>query len=131
LRSTGVQVHLGRFKKKVVECHVCHSSDTRHEEKETDVAMAARLLEVCHRNEADSVVLVTGDTDLAPALRTCKRLFPRVFLCFAFPYKRHNAELKRLQPGSFNISFASYLRNQYPNPLQLPDGTVIAKPLEW
>jgi uncharacterized LabA/DUF88 family protein len=131
LESAGIHVHLGRFKKKTVECHLCHRDDVRHEEKETDVAMAALLLEVCHSGEADSVVMVTGDTDLAPAVRTCQRLFPEGFICFAFPYKRHNAELKVLAPGSFNIGRDSYLRHQFSDPLQLADGGSISMPAEW
>jgi hypothetical protein len=131
LESVGIHVHLGRFKRKTVECHLCHQEDVRHEEKETDVAMAVQLLEVGHSGEADSVVLVTGDTDLAPAVRTCRRLFPGVFIYFAFPYKRHNEELEQLSPGSFNIKCRSYLRYQYPDPLELPDGALLAKPPEW
>jgi hypothetical protein len=131
LRSSGVCVHLGRFKKKKVECSVCHRTDIRHEEKETDVAIAAQLFEVCHLNAADSVVIVTGDTDLAPAIRTCQRLFPDTFVCFAFPYKRQNAELKQLCQASFKIRVRSYLRHQYPDPLKLMDGRMVNKPPEW
>jgi len=131
LRSAGVRVYLGRFKKKIVECHLCHRDDVRHEEKETDVAVAMHLFEICHSKEADSIVIVSGDTDLAPAVRACQRLFPAIFMCFAFPYKRHNAELKRLLPESFKIGHRSYLTHQYPDPLQLPDGCTVAKPAEW
>jgi hypothetical protein len=131
LRSAGVRVHLGRFKRKIVECHLCHNDDVRHEEKETDVAMAARLFEICHSSAADSVVIMTGDTDLAPAVRTCLRLFPSIFMCFAFPYKRKNAELKRLAPASFKIKRRNYFRHQYPDPLELPNGQKIKKPSEW
>jgi hypothetical protein len=131
LRSSGIRVHLGRFKKKTVECSLCHRDDVRHEEKETDVAIAAQLFEICYCKEADSIVIVTGDTDLAPAVRTCQRLFPDVFICFAFPYKRQNAELEGLSPGSFKIRCRSYTKHQYPDPLQLADGSMVTKPPEW
>jgi hypothetical protein len=93
--------------------------------------MAAQLFEICYSRRADSVVLVTGDTDLAPAVRTCRRLFPEVLACFAFPYKRHNEELEQLSPGSFNIRCRSYLSHQYPDPLEWPDGSVLSRPAEW
>lgn len=131
LRLSGVQVHLGRFKRKIVKCSLCHASDVRHEEKETDVAIAATLFELCHLGTCDSIVLMTGDTDLAPAVRTCRALFPRLFVCFAFPYARVNEELRRLAPGSFKMSRSSYLVNQYPNPLVFADGTTLIKPAEW
>jgi uncharacterized LabA/DUF88 family protein len=50
-------------------------------------------MEVLMNNECDTVVLVTGDTDLAPAVRTVKRLFPDKTITFIFPYKRKNKEL--------------------------------------
>lgn len=117
LTGTGVQVHLSQFK--------------GHKEKETDVAMASKLFEICYEDLADSVVLVTGDTDLAPAIRTCQRLFPRKTLIFALPYRRANDELRRLAPGSFKIRAGTYFANQFPDPLVLPDGTTIAKPASW
>ncbi len=131
LQSSGIQVHLGRFKRKTVNCPLCHGSSIRYEEKETDVAIASQLFEICHANAAEFVVIVTGDTDLAPAVRTCQRLFRDVSICFAFPYRRHNAELKQLSPGSFNIGSRSYSRHQYPDTLRLSDGTEAAKPREW
>lgn len=117
LLGTGVQVYLSHFK--------------RRREKETDVAMASRLFEVCYEDLADCIVLVTGDTDLAPAIRTCQRLFPKKTLVFALPYLRANAELRRLAPGSFKIRAKTYFANQFSDPLVLRDGTAIAKPADW
>jgi len=117
LKGTGVQLALGQFKGR--------------KEKETDVAIAAKLFEICHTGSAESVVLVTGDTDLAPAVRVCQSLFPTLTFLFAFPYRRVNDELRALAPGSFKINARAYLRHQFPDPLVLPDGTSIAKPASW
>lgn len=82
LRASGVGVELGRFKKKTVSCKSCNQVFFTHEEKETDVAIATKLFEVCHLDRCDTVILMTGDTDLAPEsfsikLRTCvKCQFP-------------------------------------------------------
>lgn len=131
LKNSGILIHLGRFKEKEVRCPICHQNFTRHEEKETDVAIAIKLFEICHNNQADSIVLVTGDTDLAPAVRACNTLFPHKFICFAFPYRRSNAELKQLAPHSFNISCDSIFKHQFKNPLVLADGSSVPKPMRW
>lgn len=131
LRENGVNVQLARFKRKEVWCPNCRQPFTAHEEKETDVAIAARLFEVCHSNEAEAVILVTGDTDLAPAVRTCKRLFPTKLIIFAFPYKRTNSELGEICPESFSIKRRSCLRYQFPDPFILPNGTTLTKPTNW
>jgi len=131
LRATGVNVELGRFKSKQVWCSRCRRTFVAHEEKETDVAIATRLFEVCHSDEAETIVLLTGDTDLAPTARTCKRLFPAKLIMFAFPYRRTNSELVAISPESFSIKQRSCLRHQFSDPLVLPDGSIVPKPVDW
>lgn len=131
LRATGINVVLGRFKRKEVYCSRCNKYFLAHEEKETDVAIAVKLLEICFLDEADNLVLVTGDTDLAPAVRTCRNLFPGKLIFFAFPYKRTNRELAAIAPESFAIKRKSYLRHRFPNPLVLPNGSQVQKPSAW
>jgi len=131
LEATGVTPKLGRFKPKDIDCPHCNKQFKRHEEKETDVAIGTKLFEVLFNNDCDTVVLMTGDTDLAPAVRTAKRLFPNKPVLFAFPYKRKNSELDKIAPGSFKIHKNSYIRHQFPDPIVLPDGTQIQKPATW
>jgi uncharacterized LabA/DUF88 family protein len=38
----------------------------KHEEKETDVAIATKMFELLHTGVCDTVVIVSGDTDLSP-----------------------------------------------------------------
>lgn len=131
LRASGVGVELGRFKKKTVSCKSCNQVFFTHEEKETDVAIATKLFEVCHLDRCDTVILMTGDTDLAPAIVTCKRLFPNKPILFAFPYKRTNTELAKIAPESFSIKLRTCVKCQFPDPVVLPDGTEIKKPDVW
>lgn len=76
LRASGINVQLGRFKRKIAYCNRCNRDFMAHEEKETDVAIAIKLFEVCYLDLCDTAILMTGDTDLSPAVVTCKRLFP-------------------------------------------------------
>nr|VFK57633.1 MAG: Uncharacterized conserved protein, LabA/DUF88 family [Candidatus Kentron sp. TC] len=132
LEATGsITVELGRFKSKRIWCGKCKRCFTAHEEKETDVAIATRLFETLHSNEAETVVLITGDTDLAPSVRTCKRLFPTKGILFAFPYRRGNTELSRISPESFTIKLKVRLRHQLPDPFVLPHGVTLSKPKNW
>ncbi|MEX2579934.1 MAG: NYN domain-containing protein [Verrucomicrobiales bacterium] len=70
LKAVGVQCHLHRFKKRHRDCKHCGKPVKFHEEKETDVALAAQLIQVFAQDTADVAVLVSGDTDMAPAVRT-------------------------------------------------------------
>jgi uncharacterized LabA/DUF88 family protein len=131
LESTDVVVQLSRFKAKEIRCPQCGSRNVRHEEKETDVALAAKLLEVFARDECDTVVIVTGDTDIAPAVRTASSLYPHKTMAFAFPFARKNKELAQLVTRSFQIRKEAYAAHQFSDPIQLPDGSTIAKPNGW
>ena len=75
LESTGVSVELARFKKKRIHCPHCNQIINRHEEKETDVAIAAKLLELFFSDQCDTAAIITGDTDIVPAVKTAQRLF--------------------------------------------------------
>lgn len=134
LEQTGVVCEMGRFKRKLVKCRICKKEFERHEEKETDVAVSVKVLELFANDVADRVVLVTGDTDVAPAVRLAKKLHPKSEVCFGFPWKRKQAELwKLVQPSiCFTMSTAAYISHQFPDPLQiLISGKSYAKPPSW
>jgi len=76
LQAAGVDVHLGQFKAKTLACPLCGRRYLAWEEKESDVAIGTRLLELLIRDRCDTAVLMTGDTDLVPAMRAARRLRP-------------------------------------------------------
>ena len=131
LEASGVHVELGRFKEKEVFCDKCRTVILKHEEKETDVTIAIKVVEIFHKDECDTAVLVTGDTDLSPAIDKCRTLFPNKKIVFCFPFRRKNKELAALSPGSFSINKRQYVKHQLPNPVVLPNGKKIYKPNSW
>lgn len=132
LSSTAVDVHLGHFRLKDVRCPTCHAAFQKAEEKETDVAIGVMLLELCHTGRAGAIALVTGDTDLAPAIRCAQKLFAHIPIITLLPYRRVNKELKKLCSGRcFRITLQRYLSHQFADPLRLPDGSSIGKPATW
>ncbi len=131
LRERGIDVELGEFKERRSMCPHCGQQIVRHEEKQTDVAIACRLLERFGRDRCDAVVLVTGDSDLAAAVREARKWFPdRDVLC-GFPYRRESHELRSIATSTFRIRRERYLQHQLPDPVNLPDGTLVHRPREW
>jgi len=131
LRSLDIEIHLGRFKEKEVYCSRCRRKFTAHEEKESDVAIGVELLKQCHLDSFETAILVTGDTDINPAVRTCKELFPTKTIFFLFPYRRKNKELQKLAPESMTIKPRAYFANQLPDPFIGADGIRYSKPASW
>jgi hypothetical protein len=91
----------------------------------------SRTTFIVDSDECDTAVLVTGDTDIAPAVRTASSLFPLKRVCFAFPFGRKNKELQKLVATSFRISKEAYARNQLRDPFVLSSGKSITKPAKW
>jgi hypothetical protein len=133
LRATGVTTHLGVFKPKHIRYHsaTCDVVLRRHEEKETDAAIAAAVVEAACSKRCEAVALVSGDTDIAPALRAARRVRPAIGLFALFPPFRANRALRRHVDRDFKISPAHLSRHLLPDPVTCSDGREVAKPTAW
>lgn len=89
----------GRFQEKYRHCRSCGAAWTVYEEKETDVNIAAALIEDAVLDRYDTALLISADSDLCPAIVTMKRIRPEKRIIAAFPPKRHSADLKRAVDG--------------------------------
>lgn len=131
LEDIGITTELGRFKEKFVYCNNCNKEIRKHEEKETDVAISTKLFEIFYKNECDTAAILTGDTDIIPAIRTVKSIFTDKKIAAIFPFRRKNEELKSISNMHFSIKKETYLKHLLPNPYKLKDGTEINKPSSW
>lgn len=132
LEDTGIKVVLGRFKEKRLYCEFCKRTLIRHEEKETDVSIALKMFELFLNDQCDILVIVSGDTDLTPAIKSCKKYFPKKDICFCFPYKRKMKELANISTiSSFSIRKDGYISHQFSDPYHLANGDIVNKPQKW
>ena len=76
LQSVAVKPMLGKFKVRNASCFKCGHSWSLHEEKETDVNIALHLLRGAFTDSYDRALLVSGDSDLVPAVRMVLEDFP-------------------------------------------------------
>lgn len=131
LESTGVDVSLSQFKSKDLYCKRCQRHTKTQEEKETDIAIAAKLFELLITDAADVVAVVSGDTDLVPAATTATNLYTLTSVRFIMPYGRINAELKQLFPSSIEVKKERYTKYQFPDPVQISRRKTVPKPSSW
>lgn len=122
---------LGRFKEKFVYCQNCKKEIRKYEEKETDVAISAKLFEIFQKKECDTAVILSGDTDIIPAIKTVKNIFADKKIAVLFPYKRKNEELKSVSHIHFTIKKEIYFKHLLPDPYILKNGIEISKPSNW
>jgi len=90
LQHQGVSCIMGHFKNKPMKCKPCGAVWTSHEEKETDVHIAARLVADAYEDKFDRALLITADSDLAPAPNIIGAAFPTKQLFVVAPPGRFN-----------------------------------------
>ena len=90
LEFAGATCHMGHFKDKLRVCKSCGAQWTQHEEKETDVHMAARIVVDACEDRYDRAIIITADSDLAPALNIVRARFPKKQIFVVAPPGRHH-----------------------------------------
>lgn len=126
-----VRVEDGRFQEKSRRCRDCGNVWTVFEEKETDVNIAVALLADAVRDQFDTALLISADSDLCPAVRETKRLFPAKRIIAAFPPERQSGELKRVVDGYLHIGTDKIRRAQLPGEVVTGAGVVLRRPKHW
>jgi uncharacterized LabA/DUF88 family protein len=94
VRARGVEVVQSRFQKATRVCKTCSRSCGFQEEKETDVALATRVLLDALTGIVNRQIIVTADTDHVPLLKVLKARCPHVQTLLVAPpgrLKRANA----------------------------------------
>lgn len=132
----------GKYKKKTLRCKkaACSHPGSRRfkttEEKRTDVNIALEMLDDAYRGAAEQLVLVSGDSDLAPAVEKVKTLFPHIRVVVyvpaaADPARGKAQELRAYADRARNFNERLVFRSQLPRRIVRSDGTVIDRPATW
>ena len=121
---------MGRYQKKQITCFGCGRQHTHYEEKETDDNIATSLVADAARHEMDSAILVSGDSDLAPAVRAVSSIGAHLFVAAAFPPNRVSKHLRGLMPASFNVDRKRIKRLQLPASFTV-NGQTFTRPAYW
>ena len=130
LRSTDIHIVMGRFKEKRIRCQAqCRQEFLTHEEKETDVNLAIDLVEAAILGSCDAIVVVSGDTDILPALKRARQHGKKVFALF--PPHRKNDDLATFCDDHATIKAKALARFLLPDPVYTEEGKQIGCPAAW
>ncbi len=149
LEARGVDVNMSTFFKKWRKCK--HKWDAggaagqgdftvkflSHEEKQTDVKLALQLLNHARlEGSCDRIILVTGDSDIAPAVKMVRGYFPdKQFVLLAPPDRRHSQSLIEAAGPTKHlkkIKLSHLKRSLLPAEVKDATGEVVAiRPLEY
>lgn len=129
--AEGVRVTYGEFKRKQRKCPECKSLIKTFEEKQTDVNIALRLFELAVQDRYDKAIIVSGDTDLIPAVKTVQKTFPGKKIGVVIPIGRASEDLKAQTDFHHRMKVQHILSSRFEDILTLTDGSVLECPECW
>jgi len=136
-----VRVIEGRFKERETRCRVITCAFAGDKlfrtpiEKRTDVNIALQMLDDAYQEVCDTFVLVSGDSDLVPAVELVKTRFPEKTTIVYVPTRSaiRGAAVELRTSAHRHRSLPLELLRKAQFPANVPDGRggTITKPLGW
>lgn len=136
-----VDVTLGLFKEKQIRCraHGCPFPGVREfkapEEKRTDVNIALQMVDDAYQGLCERMIVVSGDSDLVPALNMVKLRFPKIQINVYVPTRNAvrgaAVELRSAADKNRSLPLNLLALAQFPPTIPEGGGGVIQKPVSW
>ena len=130
-RDQGVDVIFGRFRRVTKNCRQCRKKYQTFEEKRTDVNIAIHLLTNAYKDNYDKAVLISGDSDIIPAVQAVKQAFPEKEISLVIPVGGKAHELAQVIGSSVRMKEVHLRTSQLPNTVTLKNGVILQRPGEW
>ena len=131
LQLVGVKPIFGSFRMKGTTCRVCKKPYQIPEEKQTDVNIAVKLLQTAATDEWDTAVIISGDSDLIPAIKAIKDTFPAKRVVIVIPIGRHAEELKQVTDFHRKVKQRHLQSCQFDDIITIDEDTVLKRPDNW
>jgi len=125
-----IKFFYGKYIPEDVTCRQCGHTYTTYHEKMTDVNIAVEMLTDAMKNEFDTAVLVSGDSDLVNVVYRVKDLFNKKVIV-VFPPKRKPRTLREAANVIVDIDTKLLSNSLFPNDVKKQDGYVLRKPDKW
>lgn len=140
-QSSKVTIIKGVFKNRRLTCQVrnCHFRGSKvfrvPEEKGTDVNIAVQLLGDVLQDSIERAIVVSGDSDLVPAVALARKCRPNVRITVYVPANDPTrgaaTELRAAAHSHKTLPTALLARAQLPDPVLAKDGSPISRPADW
>ena len=131
LKYHGVDIILGAFRYVDKKCGKCKKAYNTFEEKRTDVNIAIKLFETAINDAWDNALIVSGDSDLIPAIEAVKRIFPSKKIGIVIPIGRKAEELKQVADFHRKVKLKHLETCQFDDEIDIGDGVILKRPDSW
>jgi len=129
--NEGVKVIYGEFKRKQKHCNRCQKDFWSFEEKQTDVNIALSLFRLAVQDRYEKAIIISGDTDLIPAVKAVRSTFPGKQIGVVIPIGRASEDFKKQADFHYRMREHHLVKSRYPDALRLTDNTILHCPPAW
>jgi 6-hydroxy-3-succinoylpyridine 3-monooxygenase len=133
-----LKVIMGKYQLREVSCRgKCRERYEVPEEKKTDVGIAVQMISDAIDGLMDRIVLVSGDSDLEPAVEWIRKRHPAVKITVYIPQdpgdpkQRRNDTYRSMGVEAKPLPTADLHRFQFPHKVDLGSGRSVERPNEW
>ena len=131
LRLVNIKIVLGAFRVKDKKCRICHKQFKTFEEKRTDVNIAIKLFQTAINDIWDTALIISGDSDLIPAIEAVKSTFPAKKIGIVIPIGRRAEELKQVVDFHRKVKEKHLATCQFDEEIKVDKNLIIKKPSSW
>jgi uncharacterized LabA/DUF88 family protein len=131
LQFVGVEVVFGAFRYVDKTCRICHKQYKTFEEKQTDVNIAIKLFQTAVQDLWDTAIIVSGDSDLIPAIQAAKSTFPAKRIGLVIPIGRRAEELKQVVDFHMKLKEKHLATSQFEDEITIDGGVKLTRPSAW
>ena len=127
LKLTGVQTHIGAFKKVTKICAKCKKSYKSFEENGTDVAIASKMVQFAHQDIFDKALLFSADSDLVPIVSSIRATHPdkEIYIVTTSSRIRFAKDLRAKANGYIEIDETNFAKNLLGNRVEGRGGVIL------
>lgn len=100
------------------------------EEKQTDVNIAIKLFQTAIADLYDTALIVSGDSDLIPAIEAVKQTFPDKRVTVVIPIGRRAEALKHAAHAHMKMKVKHLATSQFEDRIQKGD-LILTRPISW
>ena len=104
---------------------------SKWEEKQTDSNIVRRVIEDAFDNRFEVAIIISGDSDLVPAIMHIKDRHPNKQAVVVFPPSRKSSHLGAVANGSYPIGKNLIRSCRLPNPVEDMEGRKLWAPKGW
>ncbi|MCB9174553.1 MAG: NYN domain-containing protein [Flavobacteriales bacterium] len=131
IETIDVKVIYGNYQDGSEECKRCGNIWRTAKEKMTDVNIATSMIIDAYKDEFDMAMLISGDSDLVPPIKSIHENFKNKRVFIAFPPKRHNSSMALVAKGSMTIGRKKLVDSQFDEEVISKTGFKLKIPSTW